>query len=230
MTDRDYFTNPLASDYHISHRSCRGSGKGLRPPLTGVSPCLPLKAQIAGPASTTAAQEASLASAISLKQSYSQAYHAHLTQRMCTQELVWCFCGHGELLPIVKCPNADLNGSCWTVVHGNHDFVVDLKCSYCKSGLPGNLAAAVRPQGDLAKAIERNAEPQQETPVSLQKEYKETKAPGIQQEMTAILPEDCMELSDQSLQTAGEVPWELDDVLKTGWSELCLDPDLWQYS
>ncbi|RMY34918.1 hypothetical protein D0865_14046 [Hortaea werneckii] len=48
---------------------------------------------------------------------------------MCTQQLIWCCCGHGEFLPIEKCARAAKLGYCWTVVWGDHDVVIPLQCS-----------------------------------------------------------------------------------------------------
>lgn len=76
--------------------------------------------------------------------------------------------------------------------------------------MKGRLAADARPQGDLAKRIESAVD-----------------KPGINNGQ----PEpESKQGEDELLQTAGEIPWELDDVLKTDFSEFCLDPDLWQYS
>ena len=129
---------------------------------------------------------------------------------MCTQELIWCSCGHGELLPIFKCSTAEKTGVCWTVIHGDHRLVVEMRCSFCISGMKGRLAANARPQGGLAEKIESVVD-------------------GLEPEKGQLGQENKQE-DDELLQTAGDIPWELDDVMKTDWSEFCLDPDLWQYS
>ncbi|KAK5133726.1 hypothetical protein LTR08_007480 [Meristemomyces frigidus] len=54
---------------------------------------------------------------------------------MCTQQLIWCACGHGEFLPIEKCSRAVSLGYCWTVVWGDSAVVIPGRCSYCKAGL-----------------------------------------------------------------------------------------------
>ena len=75
---------------------------------------------------------------------------------MCTQEILWCACGHGEFLPIVKCPQAETVGFCFTVVHGDHRVVLPMKCSYCVSGQAERAALSTnaRPEGELAALIE----------------------------------------------------------------------------
>jgi len=129
---------------------------------------------------------------------------------MCTQELIWCSCGHGELLPIVKCSTAEKTGACWTVIHGDHRLVVEMRCSYCGSGIKARLAANARPQGALATKIESAID-----------------KPGLESGQTG---QESKQEEDDLLQTAGDIPCELDDVMKTDWSEFCLDPDLWQYT
>ncbi|KAF2772876.1 hypothetical protein EJ03DRAFT_348400 [Teratosphaeria nubilosa] len=54
---------------------------------------------------------------------------------MCTQELLWCSCGHGEFLPPQRCYTALSTGVCWTVVHGNSEVVMPFACAYCAAGL-----------------------------------------------------------------------------------------------
>jgi len=69
---------------------------------------------------------------------------------MCTQELYWCRCGHGEFFPIVKCASADILGTCWIVVHGDKNTVLDCPCTYCAFGMNDcvALSANVRPDAD----------------------------------------------------------------------------------
>lgn len=132
---------------------------------------------------------------------------------MCTQELIWCSCGHGELLPINTCSRADLTGVCWTVVHGNHRLVVPMSCSYCKAGLHVRfpLAAAARPEGELATSIENAAMDQQ-----VEDELRRVDATVELDELKGV-----------------DEPAELGDVVKTDWADFNLDPDfnseLWGY-
>lgn len=123
---------------------------------------------------------------------------------MCTQEIVWCSCGHGELLPIVRCQNAESTGKCWTVVHGDHRIVLQMKCSYCVSGCVEEvpLSTKARPEGELAAKIENKSTEQN---VGDALEY------------------------DEAANEAGQLPPELDDVVNTDWSNFSLDPELWQY-
>lgn len=123
---------------------------------------------------------------------------------MCTQEIVWCSCGHGEFLPINKCPRAEANGECFTVVHGDHRVVVQMKCSYCNSGLfeKAALSTKARPQGELAAMIEKKSE-------------EEVLGNGLEDGVAA--------------NSAGEVTLGLDDVVNADWSGLDIDPELWQY-
>lgn len=85
--------------------------------------------------------------------------------RMCTQELIWCSCSHGELLPIKTCPRAQRTGACWTVVHGDQKVVVDSVCTYCVLGLNevrqlgkplGELREEARPEEMLREDIGKN--------------------------------------------------------------------------
>lgn len=122
---------------------------------------------------------------------------------MCTQEIVWCSCGHGELLPIVRCPHAQAVGKCWIVVHGDHRVVLQMKCSYCLNTPPGlrHLSTKARPEGELAMKIEE----------------------GERHEKQHAF------MDDGITNTAGAPPPELDDVVHTEWSDFSLDPELWQY-
>ncbi|EME40688.1 hypothetical protein DOTSEDRAFT_136331 [Dothistroma septosporum NZE10] len=74
---------------------------------------------------------------------------------MCTQELIWCSCGHGEFLPIELCTTGQLIGTCWTIVHGDHNIVLQSRCSYCQAGLnrKGMLGSA-RPTDGIAERVE----------------------------------------------------------------------------
>ena len=120
---------------------------------------------------------------------------------MCTQEIVWCSCGHGELLPIVKCAKAEATGVCYTVVHGDHRVVLHMECSYCLSGLSERaaLSTKARPEGELAAMIEKRNEGQ----------------------TVDGKPKDGEEAS-----TAGEAS---SGVNLVDWHELGEDQQLWQY-
>jgi len=139
---------------------------------------------------------------------------------MCTQEIIWCSCGHGELLPIIVCAHAEAVGTCWTVVHGDHRIVLQMKCSYCLSGVAddysgnGTLAVAAalgtkaRPEGELAAKIEM-------------------------MDRKRLASDDFdFSVGDGSglADSAGELPLELGDVLGADWNDVVnLDPELWQY-
>jgi hypothetical protein len=74
---------------------------------------------------------------------------------MCTQEIIWCKCGHGEFLPVTKCSIGKQFDDCWLVLHGDHRIVVEMDCSYCKAGLDKILhLRSPRPRADLANQIE----------------------------------------------------------------------------
>ena len=76
---------------------------------------------------------------------------------MCTQHLIWCSCGHGEFLPIERCPSAIALGYCWTIVHGDHGIVLEPECSYCQAGLNATrpLQALARPEGTVKEMLEK---------------------------------------------------------------------------
>ncbi|KAM0717442.1 hypothetical protein Q7P37_007294 [Cladosporium fusiforme] len=132
-----------------------------------------------------------------------------LEQNMCTQEIIWCSCGHGELLPIVKCLHTEVLDTCWTVVHGDHRIVVEMQCSFCRSGLTSSerLGTKARPEGQLAEKIEK-------AKVEKQQSFCEDLVGSA---------ENCAE------NTAGQLPLELQDVVHTDWENFTLDPELWQY-
>lgn len=123
---------------------------------------------------------------------------------MCTQEIIWCSCGHGEFLPIVKCSKAEATGVCFTVVHGDHRVVLPMECSHCISRQFERtvLNANARPEGELAAMIEKENE-------------RETLGDGLEDGAAAS--------------TAEEVSLGVGDVANTDWSGLDLDPELWQY-
>ena len=139
-------------------------------------------------------------------------------EEMCTQEIIWCSCGHGELLPVVKCAHAEAVGMCWTVVHGDHRVVLQMKCSYCLSGLAEYnssdtstiLGTKARPEGKLAAKIEMK---ERERLAGLELEFCEEGG------------------GDRDLSPpVGELPLELEDVVGTEWTDIVdLDPELWQY-
>jgi hypothetical protein len=135
---------------------------------------------------------------------------------MCTQEIIWCSCGHGELLPIVMCAHAEAEGKCWTVVHGDHRIVLQMECSYCLSGLAdecnssGNsiaLGTKARPEGELAAKIEMK-----------------------DRERLAGGEYDFCEDDGGLAVSAGELPSGLEDVVGVDWTDFAnVDPELWQY-
>lgn len=123
---------------------------------------------------------------------------------MCTQEIVWCSCGHGELLPIVKCDRADVTGVCFTVVHGDHRIVVHMQCSYCLTGPSERttLGTKARPEGELAATIEKTNEGESE---------------------------DAKPEMRPSASKAREAPLDVIDVSDWDWCDLGVEPELWQY-
>jgi len=119
------------------------------------------------------------------------------------------------------CAHAEAVGTCWTVVHGDHRIVLQMKCSYCLSGLAddysgsGTAAAAAaalgtkaRPEGELAAKIEM-------------------------MDRKRLASDDFdFSVGDGSglADSAGELPLELGDVLGADWNDVVnLDPELWQY-
>ena len=134
-----------------------------------------------------------------------QSFIHRQTEKMCTQEIVWCSCGHGEFLPIVKCPQAEAVGVCFTVVHGDHRVVLPMDCSYCISGQSGRAALSTnaRPQGELAALIERN-------------NANRATSDGLEDGAVA--------------NTDSGVTLGVEDVASADWSSgFDLDPELWQY-
>jgi hypothetical protein len=123
---------------------------------------------------------------------------------MCTQEIIWCSCGHGEFLPIIKCSQAEAVGVCFTVVHGDHRVVLPMKCSYCIAGQSevAALNTNARPEGELAAMIDKKSE-------------------------TGRV-DDGLE-DGAAANTVGEVLLGVEDVANTDWSGFDLDPELWQY-
>jgi len=138
------------------------------------------------------------------------------------QEIIWCSCGHGELLPIVMCAHAEAAGKCWTVVHGDHRIVLQMKCSYCLSGLADYhgsdssttaLGTKARPEGELAAKIEMK---ERERLAGVEFDFCEIDGGG--------------DYDGGLTFPAGELPLELQDVIGTDWTDVGnLDPDLWQY-
>ena len=131
---------------------------------------------------------------------------------MCTQEIIWCSCGHGELLPIVMCAHAEAAGKCWTVVHGDHRIVLQMKCSYCLSGLADSsgtttaLGTKARPEGELAAKIEM-----------------------MDRERLAGEFDFCEDSGALAISTR-ELPLELEDLVGADRTDVVnLDPELWQY-
>lgn len=75
------------------------------------------------------------------------------------QEVVWCSCGHGEFLPIVKCQQGEKTGDCWLVLHGDHRIVVPESCIYCLLHYnQTKLRLPAKPEEQLARQIEQNEE------------------------------------------------------------------------
>ena len=133
-----------------------------------------------------------------------QSFIHRQTEKMCTQEIVWCSCGHGEFLPIVKCPQAEAVGVCFTVVHGDHRVVLPMDCSYCISGQSERAAlnTNARPQGELAALIERN-------------NANGAVSDGLEDGAVA--------------NTDRDAALGVEDVAGADWSGFDLDPELWQY-
>jgi hypothetical protein len=135
---------------------------------------------------------------------------------MCTQEIIWCSCGHGELLPIVMCAHAEAEGKCWTVVHGDHRIVLQMECSYCLSGLADDCNSS-----GTSMALGTKARPEGEMAANIEKKDRERLAGG---EYGLCGGGNGLAIS------AGELPLELEDVVGAGWTDVAnLDPELWQY-
>lgn len=79
-----------------------------------------------------------------------------------------------------------------------------MRCSYCLSGLSERaaLSTKARPEGELAAMIEKRNEGQ----------------------ILDGKPEDGGIVS-----AAGDAPLDINDVPDVDWSELDVDPELWQY-
>ena len=130
---------------------------------------------------------------------------------MCTQELIWCSCGHGELLPIVKCATAHSTGHCWTVIHGDHSIVIQMKCTYCNMGLQEHMPLPpAKPEGELARTIESKA------------------GTGTLDPSLEVKPAETVDLEESSFEPT-EPPWDLDDVLNPDFLDFDLNSELWQY-
>lgn len=155
---------------------------------------------------------------------------------MCTQQIIWCNCGHGELLPIERCPKAIRDGWCYTILHGNHDIVVPDLCSYCKDGLNGlkPLVIAI-PTGELAERLKLNG-----TMIGGQEKDEKilTQAEGV-----VIGGKEGDETRLSKTENGSEQPWRQgqvateqvpeytwDDVMSTEFGEgFDLSGDMWQY-
>lgn len=137
---------------------------------------------------------------------------------MCTQELIWCSCGHGELLPIRPCPRGRMLSYCYTIVHGSHKLVVPGICSYCKSGLnQRRQLPTARPPPEIAAKVEENAEVEDR-----QKEVFENllNDPEYWPDDGALpSAENGFELVDDTLSN-------MNDVMDTDFVDFELDPDL----
>ncbi|RMY95275.1 hypothetical protein D0861_00775 [Hortaea werneckii] len=134
---------------------------------------------------------------------------------MCTQQLIWCCCGHGEFLPIEKCARAAKLGYCWTVVWGDHKVVIPSRCSYCKAGLNEKctLGSALTPERRTLN------NPKPSTPVCGQ-----GVADGLE---TFQMPENfAFENASNGLTTS---PREVEDILNTEFKDFDLSQDLWHY-
>lgn len=135
---------------------------------------------------------------------------------MCTQEIIWCSCGHGELLPIVMCAHAEAAGQCWTVVHGDHRIVLQMKCSYCLSGLADGCGSS-----GASTALGTKARPEGELAAKIEMKDREKLAGG---EFNFCEDDGGLTIA------AGELPLELEDVVGADWTDVVnLDPELWQY-
>ncbi|RMZ09151.1 hypothetical protein D0862_03708 [Hortaea werneckii] len=151
---------------------------------------------------------------------------------MCTQQLIWCCCGHGEFLPIEKCARAAKLGYCWTVVWGDHNVVIPSQCSYCKAGLNWKC-----PLGSALTQEQRRpdpSEPNNQTSTS----SKQTLAgnaigasdcgQGIADGLETLqMPDDfAFDGPGKGLTTP---PGELEDILNTEFKDFDLSQDLWHY-
>lgn len=95
-------------------------------------------------------------------------------------------------------------------MHGDHRIVVQMACSHCLSGLSSSkrLDTKARPEGELAEKIEK-----------LKVEEEEQQQNSGEQ----------LDGDEGVVNTAGQVPLELQDVVHTDWEDFTLDPELWQY-
>lgn len=151
---------------------------------------------------------------------------------MCTQQLIWCCCGHGEFLPIEKCARAAKLGYCWTVVWGDHKVVIPSRCSYCKAGLNEKcpLGSALTPE----RRTLANPKPNKQTNTALEEALVRHDTGmsdcgyGIADGLKAFqMPEDfAFENASKGLTTS---PGEVEDILNTEFKDFDLSQDLWQY-
>lgn len=118
---------------------------------------------------------------------------------MCTQEVIWCACGHGEFLPIVKCQQAELTGVCFIMLYGDHRIVVPVVCSWCRLNPHARRRSDEERGLALTKMFEVNNE-QQPT-------VNERNTTGTEQK--------------------GDPPQELADVVMTDFEDFTLDSELW---
>lgn len=146
---------------------------------------------------------------------------------MCTQELIWCSCGHGEFLPIVKCESAEILGTCWTVVYGDRDIVLEMKCSYCTKGFMDRVALSANARPDADRDQRMIGDCRQEA-----KEGDIVKNENVSSETTKVHEDGVKDVAMEETASVNGAPRqeEIEDALETDWDKFFVGQDMWQYA
>ncbi|KAK4617714.1 hypothetical protein CLAFUW4_12146 [Fulvia fulva] len=148
---------------------------------------------------------------------------------MCTQELIWCSCGHGEFLPINLCTQGQRLGTCWTIVHGDHNIVLASRCSYCQAGLNRRRPLrSPRPRGDVARGVEANGEVDVEE--ELERLLEGSGDEGVEVEVGALAAQTNAEMDGGEVVEGSVGEFSFDDVMSTDWEKgFELGDELWNF-
>lgn len=165
---------------------------------------------------------------------------------MCAQQLIWCICGHGEFLPIEKCPRAIQVGYCWTVVWGDEEVVIPDMCSYCKAGYNDvRRLGSARPPGKLKEsageglAIGSNGQVKGAGKLVLDPALVGEDVGAQGAEPTATAPssslsgpeEPSAKANDELPEQPDELEFDWNDIVNTDFSDgFNLNDDMWGYA